>query len=442
MRVIAHDHLNGHNALTSKDYNVLSNHNIIIGCRCNNVSTGIQSVYRKYVGIRAGFGILIQCIDMDGNLDRALSGKRGSLHTHIHKVQLQATCTIEAGVRKTRVICDVCKLRRHRAGYACIDKGRSGFTCRRRRATLFSTRGRRRRAALFSTCRRIGRTTLRSACSLCLARRSCHILRNFLTGKDHPSVFGVVDKHVSVALNLLDDVISAHFPLVNRVKLTPLKQNVNTLENVCNAAAFVDLSAVAYVNVETDSRNVALDIVQRLKVAASIPTSKRTVYKCRTIDRGSVVHVSVFIVASLAVYTCIRRTNVVQIRTRTGGLKASKAFRPNVLSVPHGTTASKLVLNRILGRIEQIDFSVTGSTVHLICQVLAVIVIRSIFVSAFHKRSQRLQQLRGGLLRECVIIVPDRVIADCIRRKRSAHHVSCSAIIGSCTVSKTGNIDT
>ena len=52
-----------------------------------------------------------------------------------------------------------------------------------------------------------------------------------------PSKLGVVDKYVSVTLNTLNNVVSAHFPGVNGVDRAPVKKHFNALEYVCNAVA-------------------------------------------------------------------------------------------------------------------------------------------------------------------------------------------------------------
>ena len=64
-----------------------------------------------------------------------------------------------------------------------------------------------------------------------IARGGNHI-SGYLLAKNQPSILGVVDKYITVALYRFDYVVSAHFPLVNRVEFAPLKKYIHALENL------------------------------------------------------------------------------------------------------------------------------------------------------------------------------------------------------------------
>ena len=89
------------------------------------------------------------------------------------------------------------------------------------------------------------------------------------SAEDEPSILGIVDEHVSVALICSDNLVSAHFPGINGIHLAPFKKNVNALEYRRNARAV----RVSYVHIKTNSRNVTLYVIKRLKVGAVICTA-------------------------------------------------------------------------------------------------------------------------------------------------------------------------
>ena len=99
-----------------------------------------------------------------------------------------------------------------------------------------------------------------------------HIVGN-LSAEDEPSILGIVDEYVTVALDFLNNLVTTHLPGINRVKLTPLKENVNTLEHLGNACC-TPIGAPSYINVKTNSRNVALDVIKRLKIRRVIGSAK------------------------------------------------------------------------------------------------------------------------------------------------------------------------
>ena len=68
------------------------------------------------------------------------------------------------------------------------------------------------------------------ACALCHTGRSVHIARRSLV-KQKPRKLRVVDKHITVALNILGKVIALHFPFADGVVFHPFEEHFLALDN-------------------------------------------------------------------------------------------------------------------------------------------------------------------------------------------------------------------
>ena len=113
-------------------------------------------------------------------------------------------------------------------------------------------------------------------CTL-IVRGGYECLGNVLA-KYQPCIFGIIDKYVSVTLNTLDNLVSSHFPCVNRVKLHPIKKNVNTFENLSYIGR-APSGAPPYVNVKANSCNISLYVIQRLEICGIIGSAQNSL--CR-----------------------------------------------------------------------------------------------------------------------------------------------------------------
>ena len=215
-------------------------------------------------------------------------------------------------------------------------------------------------------------TTLITVCRLTGGSNQC--LR-YLSVKEEPSKLRIIDEYVSVALDTLNNLVTAHFPGINRVKCTPFKKNVNALEYFGNAVS-TPSSAPSYVNVKTNSCNVTLNVVKGLKVCTVIVTAKITGCGIATVLCSTAIGVTVLFVTASAVYNSIGGTNVMKVGTATRGVTAAKALRPNVFSVP---TVPLTLSSRIRG-INKKNCAVLILTVGLVCLIVAVVICGNILV--------------------------------------------------------------
>ena len=160
-----------------------------------------------------------------------------------------------------------------------------------------------------SACGRSGNVTAESRTGGC-----CHIFGDCLS-EQLPSELGVVDKYVSVTLNVLHDLVSSHFPGINRVGCAPLEQHVYALEHLCYAVS-TPIGAPSYVHVKNNSRNVTLNVV-----CGGVATAQRAVK----------------LISSRGVYTRLGRSYMVKIGSAARGIVSTQALRPHVLAVtrPH-----------------------------------------------------------------------------------------------------------
>ena len=154
---------------------------------------------------------------------------------------------------------------------------------------------------LFGSSRTSGATT--GTAAHCLARRSNHIIGHF-SSVDQPSILGVINKHVSVTLNVLYDLISTHLPGINGIKLTPFKENIDTLENLFYVVSS-PIGAPSYVNVKTDTRHVTLDVIKRLKITAGRVSAKTSLSRSPSIHRRLACNIAILVIASRTIYNSI-----------------------------------------------------------------------------------------------------------------------------------------
>ena len=154
----------------------------------------------------------------------------------------------------TNAICSICKADRGRTGNGRIDRRGGGCSGR--------CLGRR-----LGRC--IGLSSRVSCTAIAALGGSGHIFGN-VTVKDLPRQFRVVDKDISVALNLTYNLITTQLPSVYGVKLAPSKKNVYALKYIGNfVAGKASISTVSGIHIQTNSCYVALDIVQRLEITAA-----------------------------------------------------------------------------------------------------------------------------------------------------------------------------
>ncbi len=123
-------------------------------------------------------------------------------------------------------------------------------------------------------------TTGTAGATACIAGGSGHA-GNALT-EDQPCVLGIVNKHVAVTLNVLYNIVSAHFPSIHRVILTPLQKKISALDHAGEVGF-----APTDITVQQDAGNITFYIVQRFKVVGGIVTAHNTgITGCSLIGTG------------------------------------------------------------------------------------------------------------------------------------------------------------
>ena len=221
-----------------------------------------------------------------------------------------------------------------------------------------------------------------------LARGSHHIVGDLLV-KEEPCKLGIVDKHVSVALVCLNDLVSAHFPGINRVERAPFKKHVNALEHLSDAGCS-PLGAPSYPNVKTNSRNVALDVIKRLKVGGVIVAAELSDSRIGTVLCGGAgARFTVLLVTARAVYSRIRGTDVVKVCAAAVGVVTAEGLRPHVLSVP----AVVLSSGSGVAGVDKEDSAVLILAVGFDRHITAVIVARNLLMCGLHKSAQLKKQI-------------------------------------------------
>jgi hypothetical protein len=253
--------------------------------------------------------------------------------------------------------------------------------------------------------------------------RSGH-LRN-LSAKDKPSILGIVNKYVTVALICFNNLISAKLPGINGVKRAPLKENVYALEYLGHAVS-TPIGAPTNVNVENDTGDITLYVIKRLEVRGRGITADITGSRIRSLNSRSTVGISVGLIATGAVYNCIRGTNMVQVCATAAGVSAALTLRPDMLAVPTVPLAHS---SRVRGVYKK-NSSVLVFTVGLIRHILTVIVAGELFVGISHKSTKAGEQLGCGLSRKICIGIFACVIFGCAGAVKSGtYHISLTRVI-------------
>ena len=165
-----------------------------------------------------------------------------------------------------------------------------------------------------------------------LAGGRLHIGRNFLT-ENLPSQFGIIDKNITVALDVLRLVVSAHFPGVDRVHFTPLQEGVQTFNDLQTVVGIVARSNAegiifhkevrltpAAPDVQQDTGNVAFDVVIDLHAVSrsGIIEDIRTVILIGAVARDHIADIAHGHISAGRVDICIGRAEVMQVRARIG----------------------------------------------------------------------------------------------------------------------------
>ena len=221
-----------------------------------------------------------------------------------------------------------------------------------------------------------------------------HIFGHFPV-EDLPCQFGIVDKHIAVALDTVDHFVAAHFPSVHRVQLMPLQQHIDALEHIGDGAALAQLAAVADPNIQADTGHIALGVVQGLHVAAALFAAVGTACDYSAVYFPAALHIAVFIVAAGSVEGGIGGTDVVQVGTGAGGVKATQTLGPNMLTIPAlgGMIDVALKIGDKAG-IHQVDgHAVAVFAVGLHRQITALVIAGLVGVGSDHQCAQGLQQV-------------------------------------------------
>ena len=165
-----------------------------------------------------------------------------------------------------------------------------------------------------------------------LAGGCLHIGRYFLT-ENLPSQFGIIDKNITVALDVLRLVVSAHFPGVDRVHFTPLQEGVQTFNDLQSVVGIVARSNAegiivhkevrltpAAPDVQQDTGNVAFDVVIDLHAVSrsGIIEDIRTVILIGFVARDHIADIAHGHISAGRVDICIGRAEVMQVRARIG----------------------------------------------------------------------------------------------------------------------------
>lgn len=162
------------------------------------------------------------------------------------------------------------------------------------------------------------------------AGRSRHTGGNGVTEHD-PTEFGIVDERVTVALDRLNRVITAHFEGVNRVTLAPAQKRGCTGECLGNSSH----GRALHIIVKNDTSAVALDLIQRLKDAVLVVTADNATVLRRGLKGGVAAgYFAVLVIVTRGVCSGVDGTHCVQVAFNSA---AAQGVRPAVLTVPRLT---------------------------------------------------------------------------------------------------------